>query len=48
VTLTDDGAWFTNSAVAELYFVPVGPRGELGKAKDVETLEVSGKAAEPP
>ena len=47
VTLTDDGAWFTNSAVAELYFVPVGPRGELGKAKDVETLEVSGKAAAP-
>ena len=47
VTLTEDGAWFTNSAAAELYFVPVGQHGELGKAKDVETLEVSGKAAEP-
>ncbi|TQJ34047.1 hypothetical protein [Arthrobacter sp. SLBN-122] len=43
VTLTGDGAWFTNSAAAELYFLPVGEHGELGK---VETLKLSGPAAE--
>lgn len=42
VTLTRDGAWFTNSAAGELYFLPVGRRGELGT---VETLELSGPAA---
>ncbi|UVJ39048.1 hypothetical protein [Arthrobacter sp. CJ23] len=42
VTLTPDGAWFTNSARGELYFVPVGQHGELG---DVETLTLSGPAA---
>ena len=42
VTLTNEGAWFTNSSSAELYFIPVGPRGELG---DVVTLPLSGPAA---
>ncbi|BCW56148.1 SMP-30/gluconolactonase/LRE family protein [Arthrobacter sp. FX8] len=43
VTLTSDGAWFTNSAAAELYFLPVGGDGELGKVK---TLKLSGPAAD--
>ncbi|MDQ0921760.1 sugar lactone lactonase YvrE [Pseudarthrobacter sp. W1I19] len=47
VTLTEDGAWFTNSASPELYFVPVGDCGELGDSDDVETLKVSGRAAKP-
>lgn len=47
VTLTEDGAWFTNSTSPELYFVPVGEHGDLGDSDDVKTLKVSGKAAEP-
>lgn len=43
VTLTGEGAWFTNSAAAELYFVPVGSHGKLGK---VRTLKLTGPAAE--
>ena len=43
VTLTSDGAWFTNSAAAELYFLPVGEHGELGKVK---TLKLHGPAAD--
>jgi sugar lactone lactonase YvrE len=43
VTLTPQGAWFTNSAAAELYFIPVGPHGELG---DVVTRPLSGPAAD--
>lgn len=35
VTLTPDGAWFTNSAAPELYFIPVSREGKLGKADDV-------------
>ncbi|WP_258060875.1 SMP-30/gluconolactonase/LRE family protein [Arthrobacter sp. 4R501] len=42
VALTRDGAWFTNSAAGELYFLPVGRHGELG---DVETLPLCGPAA---
>ena len=42
VTLTRDGAYFTNSQAAELYFVPVGHDGELGEP---ETLALSGPAA---
>ncbi|KRE81019.1 SMP-30/gluconolactonase/LRE family protein [Arthrobacter sp. Soil762] len=42
VALTRDGAWFTNSAAGELYFLPVGRHGDLGR---VETLELSGPAA---
>ncbi len=43
VALTRDGAWFTNSAAGELYFLPVGRHGELGT---VEILPLSGPAAE--
>ncbi len=43
VTLTRDGAWFTNSAAAELYLIPVGPRGEVGA---VQTLPLSGPASD--
>ena len=43
VALTPDGAWFTNSAASELYFVPVSHHGELG---DVVTLPLSGPAAD--
>ncbi|MGN7199807.1 hypothetical protein [Arthrobacter sp. SAFR-044] len=43
VTLTSEGAWFTNSAAAELYFLPVGGDGELGTVK---TLKLSGPAAD--
>lgn len=43
VTLTSEGAWFTNSAAAELYFLPVGDHGGLGTVK---TLKLSGPAAQ--
>jgi hypothetical protein len=39
VTLTDRGAWFTNSAAAELYFVPVGRHGKL--AGEIQTLPLT-------
>jgi len=43
VALTREGAWFTNSNVAELYFVPVGSDGSLGA---VRTLPLSGPASD--
>lgn len=43
VTLTKNGAWFTNSAAPELYFIPVSRTGELGS---VQTLPLSGPAAD--
>ncbi|MDQ0689309.1 SMP-30/gluconolactonase/LRE family protein [Arthrobacter sp. W4I7] len=43
VTLTDDGAWFTNSKYGELYLVKVSHSGEVRKA--VRTLTVKGDAA---
>jgi sugar lactone lactonase YvrE len=42
VTLTRDGAWFTNTAVGELYFIPVDRHGKLGA---VQTLKLKGPAA---
>ena len=42
VTLTRDGAWFTNSLAGELFFIPVGPHGELGEFR---TLPLDGPAA---
>jgi hypothetical protein len=42
VTLTRDGAYFTNSRSAELYFLPIGPKGALG---EVRTIALSGPAA---
>ncbi|MEO8283059.1 MAG: hypothetical protein ABI568_06590 [Pseudarthrobacter sp.] len=43
VTLTGEGAWFTNSVAAELYFIPVGSHGRLG---EVRTLKLHGPAAD--
>ena len=43
VTVTQDGAWFTDSLQAQLYFVPVSAAGALGPAS---TLAVSGPAAD--
>lgn len=43
VTLTTDGAWFTDSLQARLYFVPIGPHGTPGPAR---TLPVTGPAAD--
>jgi sugar lactone lactonase YvrE len=43
VVLTRDGAWFTNSQAAELYFLPVSPSGELpGSSDDIVTLPLTG------
>jgi sugar lactone lactonase YvrE len=42
VTVTRDGAWFTDSLQAQLYFVPVGSSGSPGP---FETLTLSGPAA---
>ena len=42
VVVTRDGAWFTNSAAGELYFIPVSPQGQLGQ---VRTLTLTGPAA---
>ena len=43
VTLTKDGAWFTDTVAPRLYFVPIGPRGAVGPS---ETLALSGPAAD--
>jgi sugar lactone lactonase YvrE len=42
VALTKDGAWFTDSLQAQLYFVPVSGAGDLGPSR---TLALSGPAA---
>jgi sugar lactone lactonase YvrE len=42
VVVTRDSAWFTDSAQAHLYRVPIGPGGSLGPAS---TLVVEGPAA---
>lgn len=43
VALTRDGAWFTDSLQAKLYFVPIDQQGVPGSFR---TLEVSGPAAD--
>ena len=43
VTVTKDGAWFTDSLQAQLYFVPVSEAGVPGPAR---TLALSGPAAD--
>jgi len=43
VTLTRNGAWFTDSAHAQLFFIPVGPGGALGS---FSTLAVTGPAGD--
>ncbi len=42
VAITKDGAWFTDSLHAQLFFIPIGPGGELGPST---TLPISGPAA---
>jgi streptogramin lyase len=48
VVLTGDGAWFTNSQAAELYFLPVGPSGTLADADDIVTLPLTGAWVQQP
>jgi sugar lactone lactonase YvrE len=43
VTVTQDGAWFTDSLQAQLYFIPVSGAGALGPSS---TLRLSGPAAD--
>jgi sugar lactone lactonase YvrE len=43
VTVTKDGAWFTDSLQAQLYFVPISKGGILGFSR---TLALSGPAAD--
>jgi sugar lactone lactonase YvrE len=43
VVVTRTGAWFTDSAQARLYFVPIGPGGVLGGSS---VLTVTGPAAD--
>jgi len=43
VTVTEEGAWFTDSRQARLYFVPVGPDGDPGEFR---TLALRGPAAD--
>ena len=43
VVITQDGAWFTDSQQAKLYFVPVSPTGLPG---DFSVLAVTGPAAD--
>jgi sugar lactone lactonase YvrE len=45
VTLTPDGAWFTNSAAAELYFIPVSRSGVVGEVHK-PFLKLTGPAAD--
>ena len=42
VAVTRDGAWFTDSAQPQLYFVPMSPSGSLGAFR---TLALTGPAA---
>lgn len=46
VTVTHDGAWFTNSQAGKLYFVPVDRHGDPGEARPLD-LEVPAGALEP-
>jgi sugar lactone lactonase YvrE len=43
VVLTRDAAWFTDSAQAQLYRLPLGPGGTLPEAGEVETLPLGGE-----
>ncbi|MDQ0632328.1 sugar lactone lactonase YvrE [Arthrobacter pascens] len=47
VTLGRDGAWFTNSAAPELFFVPVSPSGTLGAVKKLVVSEPAGGPVKP-
>jgi hypothetical protein len=43
VTVTRDGAWFTDSLLAQIYFVPISPAGIPGSPR---TLRLGGPAAD--
>ncbi|GIH09698.1 hypothetical protein Rhe02_77650 [Rhizocola hellebori] len=43
VTITKQGAWFTDSHLAQLYFIPIDAYGELG---EFSTLPLTGPAAD--
>jgi hypothetical protein len=43
VIVTHDAAYFTQSALAEYYRVPLGPGGQLAPPGDVETIPLSGE-----
>ena len=42
VTLTHDGAWFTNSQAGELYFIPVDRHGDPGEARTLALKDPAG------
>ncbi|MHA7221324.1 SMP-30/gluconolactonase/LRE family protein [Arthrobacter sp. RHLT1-20] len=42
VTLTREGAWFTNSRAGELYFVPVSSHGDPGEVRTLELQPAAG------
>jgi sugar lactone lactonase YvrE len=42
VTLTGEGAWFTNSQAGELYFVPVNRHGDPGEARTLALKDPAG------
>ena len=48
VVLTRAGAWFTDSAQAQLYFLPVGPSGELPDVSQVQTVPLTGDWVQQP
>jgi sugar lactone lactonase YvrE len=48
VIVTFDGAYFTNSALAEYYRVPLGPGGQPADPGDVETIPLSGEWTQVP
>ncbi|WP_322409058.1 hypothetical protein [Microbacterium invictum] len=43
VVLTRDGAWFTNSSAAELYFLPIPRSGDLPDPSEIVTLPLTGE-----
>lgn len=43
VVLTRDGAWFTNSTAAELYFLPIPRSGDLPDPSEIVTLPITGE-----
>lgn len=43
VVLTPRAAWFTDSTQQQLYGLPLGPRGELPRAREIVTLPLTGE-----
>ncbi|WP_136706973.1 superoxide dismutase [Agromyces sp. H66] len=48
VVLTHDGAWFTDSMQAQLYFLPIDPSGALPGTSEVVTLPLGGDWVQQP